>query len=244
MTKNRVREALLGQVKQNGGVFIIHIYLTTEFIYSESFLRKWARENSVGKLGNMYYFKEADIERLSVATNNFSKITKDINILKEENKRQRYETLKNKKSEELMDNTTKEYKKSIPLLQNNSESSNNKQGESVLNFTIKDIEDKEFLSNLDVALLTGYTIQTIEKWAKYFNVQNDGVGNYSWTKSDLRKFKCLKFWHKDSYHRHLDNIRAWNYWHASTDGLSRFSILSIIIIMTLMISCCSIFLFL
>lgn len=209
MDKQSIKTQINHNLNKHGGIFVLNLYLATNCLYSEDFLRKWARANNVEKLSNSYFFKKQDIDKLTQDTENFTKPQSKIKIVK-------------KRELKYIKTTINPY---IPAATDGS------------NLSKDQLRKKDILSSLDVAYITNYSVQTINKWAKYYGLPKDSVG-YSWTQSDLKRFEIRKFIDKDSYHVHI-NKTLYGKRNMSLRGWVSLIELTILIFIIL-IFCCSI----
>lgn len=304
MSEKTIEENIENDLRKYGGLFIDILNIDTNFLYSENFLRKWARANNVGKLSNSYFFKRHDIQKLSQDTNNFTKPQNKIKIeLKiekpslEDSKKILNIKLKDliercsnsrelellNKFKQLPDETEDLFRYKEDLFFNGSFRSKNfyindetkkylsnfkiislNELEELYNFQLQkketqymettidpyiprkpdnlniskdELRKKNILSSWEVAYITNYSVQTINRWAEHYGLQKDSLG-YRWTPSDLKRFEIRKFFDKDSYHIHVNktlygkrnmNLRGWIY-------LVELAIL----IITILFFCCSI----
>ncbi|MCR5286312.1 MAG: hypothetical protein K6D95_12020, partial [Treponema sp.] len=101
----------------------------------------------------------------------------------------------------------------------------------------EELRKKNILSSYEVAYITNYSVQTINRWAQHYGLPKDSFG-YRWTPADLRRFEIRKFFDKDTYHVHV-NKTLYGKRNMSLGGwisLAKFGLLIIVVL----IFCCSI----
>lgn len=305
MSDDTIENRINNHLNKFGGLFVNLLHIDTKLLYSEDFLRKWARANNVGKLGKSYFFKKADIEKFKQDTENFTtpqnKITIDFKV--EKLSFEKSKKLLNQKLQDIMERSSdmreRELLNKFKLLPDENEDSFRIKEDlfSNGNFTSKDflkdeddakfylskyklitckeidelyniqlqkqeikyvkttinpyileepqniniskeeLRKKNILSSYEVAYITNYSVQTINRWAQHYCLPKDSFG-YRWTPADLKRFEIRKFFDKDSYHVHI-NKTLYGKSNMSLRGWISLAELAILLFIIL-IFCCSI----